>query len=70
MKILIIVEGGIVQDVYSDVQGLDVRLIDMDILEGCTEEEELEFLEDNQDILTDGEEDYGKIKKEYPHNVY
>lgn len=71
MKILIVVEGGLVSDIYSDTQGLEIRILDFDILDGCDKEGEQEFLAENKDIITtDGDIDSKKILKEYPHRLF
>ena len=74
-KMLIIVEGGLVSDVYSDVEGLEVRLLDMDVIEQGDEEDYEEFVKENIDLLhNDGDAyesvDESKILKQYPYNNY
>ena len=69
-KILIIVQGGLVSDVYSDMPDLEVRLVDTDIEDYGMEIEYEEFLEDNNDLVTDRAIDETKILKQYPHNNY
>ena len=70
-KILIIVQGGLVESVYSDIPNLDVRLLDLDILEDGLEEDEIDFYNENSDLLTgDTELSEKKILAQYPHNNY
>ena len=69
-KILIIVQGGLVSDVYSDIPDLEVRLVDTDLEDYGLEDEYEEFLDDNNDLVTDRTIDETKILKQYPHNNY
>jgi len=48
MKVLIVVEDGLVQDVYSDQETLEVRVLDLDVVKLGDDEE---YIEDNADLL-------------------
>lgn len=54
MKAYIIVEGGIVQDVYCDGDGLEVEILDLDEPDFATEAEVTEFdrLREEADEIT------------------
>ena len=49
---------------------LEVRLVDTDLEDYGLEDEYEEFLEDNNDLVTDRAIDETKILKQYPHNNY
>lgn len=50
-KIVIIVENGMVEHVFSDTEGIGVRVIDADPWEPGTEQEEAGYAADFGDIL-------------------
>lgn len=69
-RVLIIIQGGLVESVYSDMQGLDIRLLDMDIIEDGDEKTYHDFIIDNLDLVSDESVDETKIRKQYPHSNY
>lgn len=78
-RIVICIKGGLVQDVLSDTPGIEVDVMDWDVLEDGDLEHIKAYIENRLDLLTRASREaaatgeYGDLQvdtKKFPHVLY
>jgi len=78
-RIVICIKGGLVQDVLSDTPGIEVEVMDWDVLEDGDTEHVKDYIDNRLDLLTPASREaaatgeYGDLQVDtakFPHVLY